>query len=219
MLETTFCFKKEASPVFRAFTAAGGMCLFALFVHREYPLKGLSALGLCLTFLTLLSDLRTHSTPAALMGLDHFSRRVGVFTACGILFGCALGFYYRWGYEMELLPAAFGIFAPVAVLIGATEEALYRGYIQGRVQGFGTFRAAVFGALCHGAYKVCLFVFHNQPVDIHLLFLGMCTVAVGLVLGVLRERSGSLLPAVAAHGMFDIVAYGQYTQAPWWVWT
>lgn len=219
MLETTFCFKKEASPVSRALTAAVGMCLFALFVHGTYPLKALSALGLGLTLLTLLSDLRMETSPAVLMGLEQFSKRVFVFSACGIVFGCALGIFYRWGYGMELFPRAFGIFAPVAVLIGATEEVLYRGYIQGRVHEFGPFRAAAFAALCHTAYKCALFVFHNQPVDIHMCLLGICTFAVGLALGVLRERAGSLLPAVAAHVVFDILAYGAYAQAPWWVWS
>ena len=107
----------------------------------------------------------------------------------------------------------------VAVLIGATEEVLYRGYIQGRVRRFGPFKAAVFAALCHSAYKGSLFVFHNQPVDINMFLLVACTFTVGLVLGVLRERAGSLLPAVAAHVVFDIVAYGAYAQAPWWVWS
>jgi len=219
MLEMTFCHKKVASPVSRALTAAAGMCLFALFVHITYPLKALSALGLGLTLLTLFTDLRTESSPAVLMGLNQFSKRVFVFTARGISFGCALGLFYRWGYDMELFPRAFGIFAPVAVMIGATEEILYRGYIQGRVQKFGPFKAAAFAALCHSAYKCALFAFHNQPVDINMLLLGTFTFAVGLALGILRERAGSLLPAVAAHVVFDIVAYGEYAQAPWWVWT
>ena len=120
---------------------------------------------------------------------------------------------------MDLFPVAFGIFAPVAVLIGATEEVLYRGYIQGWMQEFGVFKAAAFGALCHSAYKVFLFFLHNQPVEINLLFLGVCTFAVGLTLGLLKEWAGSLLPAVSAHVVFDIVAYGSYPQAPWWVWS
>jgi membrane protease YdiL (CAAX protease family) len=219
MLETTFCFKKEASPVSRALTAAVGMCLFALFVHSTYPFKAFSALGLGLTLLTLFTDLRTNRSPAVMMGLDQFSKRVFIFTTCGIGFGCALGMFYRWAYGMELFPGTLGVFAPVAVLIGATEEILYRGYIQGRAHRVGAFKAVAFAALCHTAYKCSLFAFHNQPVDINIFLLGTCTFAVGLALGVLRERAGSLLPAVAAHVVFDIVAYGAYAQAPWWVWS
>lgn len=199
--------------------AAAGMCLLALFVHSKYPLKAFSALGLCLTFMTLFNDLRTNSNPAVLMGLDQFSKKVLTFTGYGSIFGCVLGIVYRWAYGMELFPGTLGVFVPVAVLIGATEEILYRGYIQGRVHRFGPFKAAAFAALCHTAYKSSLFAFHNHPVDINIFLLGTCTFAVGLVLGVLRERAGSLLPAVAAHVVFDIVAYGEYAQAPWWVWS
>jgi membrane protease YdiL (CAAX protease family) len=219
MFETTFCFKKEAPPVSRALMAAASMCLFGLFVHSTYPLKALSAFGLCLTLMTLFNDLRAHSYPAALMGLDKFSKTVFVFLVYGSILGCALGMGYRWGYGMELFSGTFGVFAPVAVLIGATEEILYRGYIQGRVHRFGPFKAAAFAALCHTAYKCSLFVFHNQPVDINMFLLGTFTFGVGLTLGILRERAGSLLPAVAAHVVFDIVAYGEYAQAPWWVWS
>jgi membrane protease YdiL (CAAX protease family) len=219
MLETTFCFKKEASSVSRALTAAAGMCLFALFVHSKYPLKGLSVFGLGMTFLALFTDLRTNRSPAVLIGLGQFTKRVFIFTGCGTGLGSALGLFYRWGYDMKLFPSTLGVFAPVAVLIGATEEVVYRGYIQGRVHRFGPFKAAAFAALCHTAYKCSLFTFHSQPVDINMFLLGACTFVVGLVLGVLRERTGSLLPAVAAHVLFDIMAYGAYAQAPWWVWS
>lgn len=195
------------------------MCLFALFAHSGPPLKVLAAMGLCLTALSLYTDLMAHHAPGVLLGLDRFSKRTSVFTAFGVVSGCALGLVYRWAYDMPPFPAAFGLFAPAAVLIGATEEVLYRGYIQGRMRRFGPLGAAAFASLCHSAYKCALFLLHNQPVDIDLWTLGMLTFAVGLGFGMLRERSGSLLPSIAAHGMFDLIAYGGYARAPWWVWS
>ena len=55
--------------------------------------------------------------------------------------------------------------------------------------------------------------------QINMLFLAACTFGVGLALGILRKRAGGVLPPVAAHVLFDIMAYGEYAQAPWWVWS
>jgi hypothetical protein len=38
------------------------------------------------------------------------------------------------------------------------------------------------------------------------------------MLGLMRHFSGSVLPAVTAHVLFDILVYGDWAQAPWWVW-
>jgi len=40
----------------------------------------------------------------------------------------------------------------------------------------------------------------------------------GAAFGVLRARAGSVWPAVAAHVSFDLLAYGDAAQTPWWVW-
>lgn len=211
--------KKETLPLTEAAVSAAGMCLFALFSHTSMPLKSVSFFGLFLSFFALIRGLRTVVSPGTLLGLNKFSKVVAVYSAFGLVLGVVMGIAYRWGYGMELLPSAFGLFAPVAALIGATEEILYRGYIQGRVQRLGPFGAVAFAAFCHTAYKCSLFVFHNQPVQINMLFLAVCTFGVGLALGTLRERAGSVLPPLAAHVLFDIMAYGEYAQAPWWVWS
>jgi membrane protease YdiL (CAAX protease family) len=55
-------------------------------------------------------------------------------------------------------------------------------------------------------------------VELNIGFLAAGTFAVGLILGVFKERSGSVWPPVTAHVLFDIVVYGEYGSAPWWVW-
>jgi len=57
-----------------------------------------------------------------------------------------------------------------------------------------------------------------QP-DINLAFLFTATFLVGLILGSLREFSKNLLPPTALHIFFDLVVYGGYYHAPWWVWS
>lgn len=210
--------KKKAPLITEVTVAAAGMFLFALFAHTGLPLRILSFGGLFLTFVTLLYGFRSTLSPAVVLGLGGFSNRTAAYTVFGFLFGLALGVTHRWGYGLEILPSTFGRFAGVAALIGATEEILYRGYIQGRVRVLGSLNAVVFASLCHTVYKCSLFVFPYQPLEINIGFLAACTFTVGLIFGAFREKTGSVWPPVVAHVLFDIVVYGEYGPAPWWVW-
>jgi len=72
--------------------------------------------------------------------------------------------------------------------------------------------------VAHAAYKTALFVWPPAPVAVDLVAILALTFIGGLVLGLLREASNSVLPPVAAHVAFDFVVYGALDQAPWWVW-
>ncbi len=126
---------------------------------------------------------------------------------------------YRWSCARALFPGALLGFAPLAALIGGTEEIVYRGYVQGRARRLGVFPAVVLASLCHAAYKCALFALPASPVQTDFLFLATWTFLGGLVFGALRELAGSIAPALAAHACFDIVVYGDLAQAPWWVWS
>jgi len=78
--------------------------------------------------------------------------------------------------------------------------------------------AVMLAAAAHTAYKAALFAFPPEGVVIDLEFLAVWTLIGGVVFGALRELSGSVLPPLAAHVVFDIVVYGGSVQAPWWVW-
>jgi membrane protease YdiL (CAAX protease family) len=219
MFDTNFFIRKTASPISSALIVASGMCLFGLFAHCTLPLKALSISGLCLIFFALSNDLKKTPSLACLLGLDKLSKNVLTYTACGIIFGFALGIAYRFGYGIELWVSDIESFAPVAALIGATEEILYRGIIQGRLKGLGSLRAVILAAVFHTAYKCSLFALYSKPLEINVFFLAACTFVVGVLLGTLKERARSVAPPVAAHAFFDIMAYGEYSQAPWWVWS
>ena len=206
-------------PLIESTMAALGMSLFALFIHRAWPITIISACGLFLTTFTVLRGLKAETSPIAILGLHRFSPVAAVYTIIGSLLGIVLGFLYRWGYGLKVLLSTFGQFAPVAALIGATEEFLFRGYIQGRVHWPGPIRAAAFASLCHTVYKCALFAFPPQSIQINYPFLAISTFVIGVAFGVLRQRSGNILPPLAAHVFFDIIAYGEYSQAPWWVWS
>ena len=77
----------------------------------------------------------------------------------------------------------------------------------------------VLASLFHAAYKCALFAPGLSPPSQGLRFLAVATVAGGIAFGALREAGGSALPPVVAHAAFDLVVYGDASQAPWWVWS
>jgi len=92
-------------------------------------------------------------------------------------------------------PDLFGavvVFGPIA---GAAEELFFRGYMQTRLaEAWGATRAVVVTAACFGVLHVDL-----SGVHMALAF------AMGLYLGFLVERTGSVLPAIVCHVVNNIV--------------
>ncbi|MDH3287419.1 MAG: CPBP family intramembrane metalloprotease [Betaproteobacteria bacterium] len=201
-----------------AVIAAAGMCLFALFAQRSLPLFGVSLAGLLLVAALIIRSVGRETSLLAVFGWGPFSRKVGLATAVGCILGLLLGLSYRGAYDLSLIPGPLALFVVSAALIGATEELVFRGYIQGRITGSGFWLAPVFAALSHTAYKSALFVFPPAGVEIDLPLLASLTFVAGFALALLRQLSGSVLPAVAAHVLFDVLAYGDRLEAPWWVW-
>ena len=206
-------------PVLEAAAASAGMVLFALFVRSGLPLVVMAAVGLVVTAVAVAHAFRAEPTPAAILGFLPFSRKVVAYVAVGCALGAALGVIFRIVREMGPLPSGLGRFVFVAVLIGAAEEVLYRGYIQGRLRRLGWVVAVPLAAAAHTAYKVSLFALPPEGVTIDLEFLAVWTLIGGALFGALRQLSGSVLPPLAAHVLFDIVVYGEHAQAPWWVWS
>jgi len=198
--------------------ATAGMCLFALFAQRPLPLFGASLAGLLVVAALIVRAVGRESSVLSVFGWVPFSRRVGFVTMASCALGVMLGLGYRSAYDLSLVPGSLQLFVVSAALIGATEELVFRGYIQGRLTGTGFWVAPVFAAASHTAYKSALFVFPPHGVEINLAVLASLTFVAGLAFALMRQLSGCVLPAVAAHMLFDILAYGDRAQAPWWVW-
>jgi membrane protease YdiL (CAAX protease family) len=179
----------------------------------------LAAGGLLATTLAVQHSIGAEPSAEAIVGLGRPSRRALVLTIAACFLGAALGVLFRLVEDRGVVPGCLMPFALAAGTIGAGEELLYRGYIQGRLRHLGWIAAAVLAALAHTAYKSALFVLPAVPVEIDLRFLALWTFVGGLLFGVLREFSGSVLPPVAAHVLFDLVVYGDRARAPWWVWS
>ncbi len=219
MAETGDAPIKDRAPVTEACIAAAGMCLFALFAHEGFPRAIFSACGLLITTLAVSRGLKAETSPAALLGLRHLTPAIALYTFCAAIPGVALGFLYQWSYGLEIHFPALGRFAPVSALIGATEEVLYRGYAQGRVRGIGPLPSVVFAALAHTIYKLSLFILPSGTMRTDFFYLAICTFLVGLGAGCMRHYTKSILPPVVCHVCFDIIVYGGYPRAPWWVWS
>ncbi len=151
------------------------------------------------------------------------SRRVFAFNGCRwswILYGAALGIglamLLRWQQTHTLHPWPLRPFLMMAVMVGLTEEIVFRGYFLGRfLEWQPPLTAIALSALLHTAYKIALFI-STSPAD-ELLFLGSLTFGAGLLLGYWRKASASIWPCVVFHSLFDLWVYGDRA-TPWWVW-
>jgi len=205
--------------VLEAAAASAGMVLFALFVRSGLPLTVLSGVGLLMTVAAVANSLRLERSPAAILGFSPASAKVGAYLVVACAVGAGFAVLHRVTWEMGTLPTRLTSFAVVGAAVGAAEELLYRGYVQGRLRPLSWMVAVPLAAAAHTAYKTALFAFPPEGVVIDLEFLAVWTFLGGVVFGVLRVLSGSVLPPVVAHVVFDIIVYGGHAEAPWWVWS
>ena len=194
------------------------MVLFALFTHRPWPWFLFAPCGLLVTATALWLSFQSTASPGRILGLSSLSRRIVLWTVVAAGLGAGCGILFRSVGVRGLLPTGLGSFVVVAAAIGAVEELLYRGYVQGRLVRLAWPLAVILAAAAHTVYKSALFAFPPEGVAIALGSLAVWTFLGGAAFGLTRHFSGSVLPPLAAHVLFDIIVYGDSTQAPWWVW-
>ncbi|HPD14835.1 MAG TPA: CPBP family intramembrane metalloprotease [Planctomycetota bacterium] len=221
MPDTAATRRSEWGVAFEVMAAGLGMFLFGLCVHLRPPFVYLAPAGLLMAALSLVCFLGTEASPAAALGLSRFGRRAAVGSGVGIVIGLVIGPLYRTRWGWAIAPRALTGLALLFALIGATEELLYRGYMQGRLRRWGPVGAVLAAAFFHALYKLALF--GSLPAllaeDADCVFLVVVTFLGGLGFGALREVSGSVVPPLLAHVVFDIVVYGERAAAPGWVWS
>lgn len=196
---------------------------FALTAHHEawwlwrWGCLALSGVGLCGSWSVMDRPLRTI-----------FGKSRGMYTRRWIIVAGGLGIFAAVVYRCWLLKTApfldvLHAFALTAMVIGLTEELLWRGWMQGVLTNtLGPWLALSIVAVSHAAYKTALFVF--PPIDEpmrtpgSLLSMAAITLVAGLFLGFIRVREGTIAAPVAFHMLFDLFVYGQCATTPWWVW-
>jgi membrane protease YdiL (CAAX protease family) len=198
---------------------SAGMVIFAAFAHLRLPWSLPGAAGLVLAAAAIGGSLRRAERPLTLLGLDRFSRRAALFGTVGLVLGTAAAVNHRTQLGIPPWPVGFAAFAPVACLIGVTEELIYRGWLQGTARPLGWPAAVVIAAGAHAAYKTALFAWPPGPALADYPMIALWTFGGGIVLGLLRQVSGHTVPSMVAHAAFDLVVYGGLAHAPWWVWS
>lgn len=195
-----------------------GILLFALFIHDPWPKKLISFIALAMSALIIGISTKNDSLLHA-FGLVPVSRRILIFTIPALLLGMGFAWLTRSTFDLSPLPQSVSRFALIAPLIGATEELIFRGYIQGQLRSIGRIFSIVYGSAVHTCYKLLVILSLSLPLQFDLFFLVIWTFIGGVTFGILRDWSRSSIPPVIAHAIFDIVLYGGYAVAPVWVWS
>jgi len=151
-------------------------------------------------------------------GFIRINKKVVAYSITGLVLGCLLAILNNFLREEYLLPPLLTWFAFIAPIIGITEELVFRGYVQSKLASMGAILSIVFASAGHTLYKFIVVSTVPGGIPVNYASLIILTFAVGMVFGLFRYRSGSILPAVLAHAVFDIVIYGGESVAPVWVW-
>jgi len=195
-----------------------GIMLFAGFIHHSFPLKITAFGGLTLTAAVIGYSTRDMAILKA-FGIGRLNRRILFYIIPATGLGILLGILTRNRFEMTLVPAGLTGVAVLAPLVGAAEELVFRGYIQGHLRPAGKLLSIVSASSIHTCYKLLVILSLGLPLHFDFFFLILWTFIGGLLFGSLRELSRSTIPPMIAHAIFDIVLYGTLATAPVWVWS
>ena len=201
-----------------ALLAFAGILLFAGFIHRTFPFKFLAIGGLLVTAAVVAFSTRKGSLREA-FGIFSLNKRTILISLTAVGLGILLGIWTRRRFELTLVPAGLTGVAVVAPLIGAAEELLFRGYLQGHLRPAGRALAIVTASAMHASYKLLVILSLAVPMQFDFFFLIFWTFIGGILFGILREASGHILPPLLAHAVFDIILYGALPVPPVWVWS
>jgi membrane protease YdiL (CAAX protease family) len=196
-----------------------GLAVFALLIHSTGVGLAIAVAGFFAASIVMATTVVRADRPLEIMGLAPVPRRTAAYVPAGLTLGVGLAILYRWHSGWAPLPQGITGFAFVATIIGATEELVFRGYVQGRMARLGAAGAVLVAAAFHTAYKTALFAMPPSGQETDLLLVATVTLAGGIAFGALRQLSGTVLAPLAAHALFDLLAYAEFSSAPWWVWS
>jgi membrane protease YdiL (CAAX protease family) len=213
-------FQAEIRALPSAVLVIGGMCIFGSFIHAGSWHRIIAFSGLALSALAISFSVQRIGSLPAVFGLAPVTRKVIRYGLAGMLYGLLLGMLYNVVKTDYLIPDSLTLFVFTAPLIGAAEELVFRGFVQTRsAVSTGVAGSILMGASGHTLYK--FIVIRTVPAELDTYFPSLLalTFLTGLVLGLLKQGSGNVLPPVLAHACFDIIVYGGASLAPIWVWS
>ena len=194
-----------------------GILLFTILVQQEGSLFLFSILGLVVSALAVVKYAKKWSDMKESFGLNKIQKENIYFIPVAILLSVFLSLYYRFTLNVDIIPKHFTSFAILAAMIGATEELIFRGYIQFRSRDLGVVVSILIATIAHTVYKCVVFVSLPAVEPVNIGFLVFWTIFIGLILGVMKEISRSIYIPIIFHALFDILVYGDGTISTWWV--
>jgi membrane protease YdiL (CAAX protease family) len=210
--------EKRLTILSEAIICSLGLMFFSFFIQYKFPLQILAFVALLISAFIISRNLRSLSDLKKITGENISFKITLLYTIFGIALGIVLAVYYRWYLETSLFPGSVHLFVIAAALIGCMEELVFRGFIQEYVKKINGPFSILFSTLSHTGYKCCLFLSPVITANVDVGFLAFWTFIIGILFGTIRHLSKSLLPSLSAHALFDILVYGEFVQAPWWVW-
>jgi len=202
-----------------AILVIGGMCIFGLFIHENSWWRIVAFVGLALVAVVVSLSVRDFKSLLHVFGLGQFTRKVINYSIAGIIFGMLLGLAYNFIKADSPLPATLTKFALIAPLIGIMEELVFRGFLQSRSVSSGPLASVILAASGHTLYKYLVIRTVSVDLNTNIFPLVILTFLVGVVFGIMREASRSVIPPALAHAIFDIIVYGGASLAPVWIWS
>lgn len=212
-------FQRNSNALPSAILVIGGICIFGMFIHADSWLRIISFAGLTLAAVIISRSVRDIKSLLYVLGIVPFTRKVIYYSVAGIILGMLLGLLYNFIKADSLLPTTLTKFALMAPLIGITEELVFRGFVQSRSVSSGPLASVIITASGHTLYKYLVIM--TVPVDLNtdIPSLVLLTFLAGVVFGIMREASRSVIPPALAHALFDIIVYGGASLAPVWIWS
>jgi len=210
-------FRKHPSLIEAAICSFAFM-LFAFFIQYPFPVSLVSFISLLIPAYLISNNLNSLHDLTRITGEVPSLKLSILFTMIGICGGITLAVMYRWHLDAPLMPQSIQWFAVTAAVIGCMEELVFRGYIQDSLKNYGPLASVSFSTLSHTGYKCCLFLSPAAILKVDIGFLALWTIIAGSIFGMIRHFTKSIIPPLAAHALFDIWVYAEFTKAPWWVW-
>ena len=209
---------KKYISILEALLCSLALISFSYFINSGTPLRFFAIAALTVPAWFFSRKLQSLSDLRRIIHAPASAKIIIVYCFAGILAGILFSTLYRWHLGINLFPDSFHLFVLIAALIGATEELVFRGFIQDQVKNINSSFSILFGTLSHTAYKCCLFLSPVAAAGMDIRFLALWTFIAGIILGTFRHFSKSILPPVIAHALFDILVYAGFANSPWWVW-
>jgi membrane protease YdiL (CAAX protease family) len=189
---------------------------FCRIYRSAIPIENYLFVSLIFPAWLMLKQLSKPSDLIILLGIS-FQKKQWMFLVIGILLGVLVAMVYRLHLQIPLIPGRLFGFALIAACIGASEELFFRGYLQGTLSSKPLISITI-SSVAHSLYKGCLFLSPYAIGQVSVQFLMIWTFVVGMLFGILKHASKSVVPPLLAHSLFDIWIYGSLLNAPWWVW-